>query len=430
MSRPLRSRAASGALVLVAAAGGVAGCSGESLQNVLQQATSQSPSPTPDKSGSPSVHPAELPKVPAAPHYDALKVADQAYVNACRAYSGDKGKVISAFDQYTPTNAVVQVTYAENPLPASWYTTPDDLATSSCSVELFDPPWDDATVIFGIDQYGSSELAKAAFTAYKPQSQAELDKINAKWGTHLQVSPNNTKTLPGLADTYYAPRAGVTYTLVGNKIVTFNGGTPWVSEGTYLAALRKAIPRAVAVVRQPGLQAEKGSQDWGKHIGSSIYRNPCTIFTSDVFTKATGLTADPTSVSLTYNASAVSHPHAVETDGVADNSCDRHSLSLANPRVGGHLYADVEVKIGYFTTPAQVQQQLRIRRAKDASRIKTVTGMGPGAFTYTYSNITSLTVAHGPYTLTISGRLTNDGKPTGDNLELLKAAAAATIPHL
>jgi len=363
------------------------------------------------------------PKVPSAPHYASVRVGKEPYVNACRAYSGN-GSVISAFDKYIPTNAVIQVTYAENSLPASWYTTPTDKLTSSCTVELADPPWNSATIIFGIDQYGSPALAQAAFTQYKPESQAELDKVNKRFGTDLRVSPNNTTTIPGLAGTYFSPSAGVSYTLVGNKIVSFNGGTV-VPKTQYLAALRTAVPRAVGAVKASNLQAETASQDFGKHIGASTYRNPCAIFTSAAFTKATKLTADPTAVGLIYNASAVLHPRSVEPDGIADNTCERQSLNL-----GKQQAANLEVEIGYFTSPAQALQQMKVRRNEHASQVKSVSGMGSGAYTFTYAGVTALTVARGPYTLTVSGSTVTGGKRTDGPLGLLTATVSATAPLL
>lgn len=363
------------------------------------------------------------PTVPSAPHYSTLTVGAEPYVNACRAYAG-KQSVVAAFDKYIPTNAVIQVTYAENPLPSSWYTTPADVATSSCTVEFADPPWDDATVIFGIDQYGSATLARAAFARYKPQSQAEIDKTNKKYGTHLTVSPDNTSTIAGLADTYFQATSGTSYTLVGNKIVSFNGGTV-VPKAQYLAALRTAVPRAVAAVQAPNLQAESGSDDFGKHIGASVYRNPCAIFTSGAFKKATGLTANPTEVDLTYNASAVSHPRSVQSDGIADNICSRKSLHL-----GAQRTADVEVEIGYFASSAQALQQITKRRSEDGSQTRPVSGMGTGAYIFTYSGVSALTVAHGPYTLTVRGSTVTGGKRVDGPLEMLKAAANATAAQL
>lgn len=363
------------------------------------------------------------PRVPSAPHYASVRVGSQPYVNACRAYARNSN-VISAFDKYIPTNAVIQVEYAENSLPRSWYTTPADKATSTCAVEFADPPWDGASIIFGIDQYGSPALAQAAFTQYKPQSQAALDKINKKYGTHLQVSPNNTSTIPGLTNTYFQASSGVSYTLVGNKIVSFNGGTV-VPENQYLTALRTAVPRAVAAVQRENLQAELASEDFGRHIGASLYRNPCSVFTSGVFAKATKLTADPTAVELIYNASAVSHPRSVTPDGIAVNTCERQSVVLGRQRT-----ASVEVEIGYFDSPTQALQQMKIRRARDGRGVRSVAGLGPGAYIYTFAGVTALTVAHGPYTLTVKGNTVIGGKRTDGALDLLKATVAATVPGL
>lgn len=364
-----------------------------------------------------------MPKVPSEPHYATLRVGTEPYVNACRAYAGEQS-VIAAFDKYIPTNAVVQATYAENSLPPSWYTTPADEVTSSCTVEFADPPWDEATVIFNIDQYGSPALAEAAFAQYKPQSQAEIDETNKKYGTHLHVSPDNTSPIPGLGNTYFQATSGTSYTLVGNKIVSFNGGTV-VPKDRYLAALRVAVPRAVTAVQASNLQADDGSDDFGKHIGASVYRDPCTIFTSATFTKATGLTANPTAVQRIYNASAVSHPRSVQPDGIADNICGRKSIHLGSQRT-----ADLEVEIGYFTSSTQARQQMAIRRSKEASRTKAVSGMGAGAYVFTDGDISALTVAHGPYTLTVRGSTVTGGKRVDGPLDMLKSAAKATAVEL
>jgi hypothetical protein len=75
-------------------------------------------------------------------------------------------------------------------------------------------------------------------------------------------------------------------------------------------------------------------------------------------------------------------------------------------------------------------QQIKIRRTKDGKGVKSVPGLGSGAYTYTYAGITSLTVAHGPYTLTVSGSTVTGGKRTDGPLALLKAAVSATTPRL
>ena len=373
---------------------------------------------------SPSHTAPAVPTVPATPHYASVEVGRNAYVNACQAYEGHHFLVLSALDNAYAGNAVIQVQYAENALPASSYTTPADMATSTCSVELASSLWSFASPTLEIEQFGSPSLAAASFTQYKPQSQAELDKINQQYDLDLHPSVDKFTRVPGLADTYYQKTSGSSMTLTGNKIVEFNIGTQVPSAKT-LALLHKAVPRAVSAVGWPKQSAELGSPDFGKHIGGSLYRNPCRIFTSASFQKATGLTADPTDVGLTYNDAAVSEPRGVTPDGIATNTCHRPSLPNAAKR-----FASVDVEVGYFDSAAQARHQLELRRKKEDTGIRTVSGMGPGAYTFSYAGITSLQVAHGPYTLSVSEHLSSKGKDQAPSLAQLRAAATATLPGL
>jgi hypothetical protein len=394
-----------------------AGCGGSSGSPATHASDHAGTTPAPTATSTPAV--------PSAPHYASVKIGGQPYVNACAAYYGHRGKVYSTFDKYTLDNAVFQETYAENPLPASWYTSPEEKVSSSCSVQFADPPWADSSVIFTVDQYGSPALAKAAFSQDSPITQASLNKVNKEFGTHWLLPTANFSKISGVASTYYQKSSGASDTLAGDKIIGFNLGTLRPDKANR-AVLRKAIPRALKTVALPGQSAVVGSRDFGKRIGASHYGNPCQVFTAGVFHQATGLTADPTSVSLVFNGNAVSHPRPVQYEGIADNQCRRESLLIGKGRS-----ADLTVELHYFDSAAQTRHWFGVRKRKDRKQVHPAPGMGHDAYLFKFAGQTSLNVAHGPYMIEISGDASAYGQELKDApLSMLKAALAATLTNL
>ena len=335
---------------------------------------------------------------PTNPNYGNIKVGSFRYVNACRAFSAaDQEQLFAGVSQ----TALVSATLAENTLPVDAIKAGQGKVTSSCSRTFgSDTSYADTVMTFQIDQYPTSPAAQKAFDAFGV-SQSDLDKANQRFGGSLQT---RTAPLPGAKDTLYNPDSDSSYTLDGNKIISFSAALVGVSVQQFQQAIVSALPTVLQHVHDSKLGQEI-TQDptFGSKIGDATYFNPCKFYTNADFKAMTGQPDDPADVQLSYTYDSTTYLSDDISGGAAANDCTRYSYP------NGKSGQSIKVEIQYFKTAADANDTIRQNFTRssneDGQKLQQVPGVGEYAYYRQVtdgSGLTYLYTQKGPYILELS----------------------------
>jgi len=329
---------------------------------------------------------------PTKPSYGNIKVGDFRYVNACRALPAtDEQNLFAGISQ----TALFSAISAENTLPTSAINEGQGKVMSSCSRSFgSDTPYADTVVTFQIDQYPTVQAAQKDFDAFGV-TQAELDQANQRFGTNLT---NETAPLPGVKDTIYDPKGDTSYTLDGNKIISFSALLAGVTPQQFQQAIIGALPTVLANVSNDKLSQDLGQDPvFGKKIGDSTYLNPCAFFTDKDFKAMTGAPNDPTNVRFSYTYAATTYLNDDISSGEANDTCTRYTYP------GVKTNENIRTEIQYFKTAAEANQTIQqnfTRRSSEADeKMQQVPGVGAYAYSRQTGNLSYFDVQKGPYIL-------------------------------
>lgn len=377
---------------------------------LLLKSSGDTPAKQNQKSGSPT-----------SPAYGHIQVGDFRYVNACQAFTAaDQAKL---FGGVSPSS-LVEATFAENTLPTDVIEAGQGKVVSSCSRTFgSDTPYADTALTFQIDQYPTPQAAQKDFDAFGV-SQADLDKANERFGGNLQ---NSTAPLPGAKNTLYDPNGDISYTLDGNKIISFSAVLAQVTPEQFQQAIIEALPTVLQHVHNGELEQEiTPDTSPGTKIGDATYVNPCKFYTDTDFKTITGHPDNPADVQLTYSYAAATYLFDDTSKGAANNDCTRYSY----PSSGSGMSLNAELQ--YFKTSADasatIQQNFTRRSSEDGQTLQQVPGVGEYAYyrrTEVGSGLTYLDVQKGPYILELS--MHTSGVPTAKDYT---KAASVLLPRL
>ncbi len=332
---------------------------------------------------------------PTAPDYGNIKVGSFRYVNACRALSAvDEQNLFAGISQ----TALLSATLAENTLPDSAIQNSQGKVTSSCSREFgSDTAYADTVVTFQVDQYPTVSAAQKGFANYGV-SQAELDKANQQLGTNFSTK---TAPLPGAKDTIYNPDINSSYTLDGNRIISFSALLAHVSVQQFQQAIIGALPTVLKNVNDNTL-AQNLNPDpvYGGKIGDSTYMDPCKFYTDADFKAMTGGPNNPANVHFSYTYDSTTYFFSDISSGESNNDCTRYSYP------GAKVGKSIKTEIQYFKTAADANQTIQQNFARlsgeSGEKLQQVPGLGEYAYyrhTTDGSNLTYMDVQKGPYIL-------------------------------